>query len=52
MKKLPANQPVMRKPRRSPQLWQVVERMMLATAKVVTAAAKLLAALWLAGFIG
>jgi hypothetical protein len=52
MKQSSPNRSVKGRPRQSPPLWRVVERMMLATAKVVTAAAKLLAALWLAGFIG
>ena len=52
MSQTPANRPMKHKPHRSPPLWRVVERMMLATAKVATATAKLIGALWLAGFFG
>ena len=40
MSETPANRSVKRKPRRSLPLWQVIERMLLATAKMITAAAK------------
>jgi hypothetical protein len=59
MKRPPANQSMKLKPRHGPPLWRVIERMLLASAKVVTAMAKLIGAvtgflmvLLLAGYIG
>jgi hypothetical protein len=59
MKKPSANQPMQPKPRHGPPLWRVAERIMLATAKVLGAMAKLIAAvsgllmaLLLVGYIG
>jgi hypothetical protein len=59
MKRLAANHSMEPKPSHSRPLWLVIERMLLATAKVMNAATKLVSAitgflmtLWMLGYIG